>query len=216
MSRFRIGLTVALALALSLAVLPRAALAGHHRHHGGVSVFVGPVFPRHVFPRPFIPFGFFVPPAVVYVSPPVVYSPPPVVYASPPSVYYQPPAAPPPMPTVIQYPHGRYELRGDGITTPYVWVWIPNPPPPPPPAAPPAVPSASSPAASSAGVVAAAPRADKIYRFTDERGVTTFTNVPPTNRVAQSQEVTANLLAVSVPDPGTRGVQPPPSAAARR
>ena len=45
-------------------------------------------------------------------------------------------------PTVIYYAHGRYELRGDGIQTPYQWVWIPNPPPPPPPpAAPPAPPS---------------------------------------------------------------------------
>ena len=36
----------------------------------------------------------------------------------------------------VQYPHGRYELRGDGVNTAYQWVWIPNaPPPPPPPAA---------------------------------------------------------------------------------
>jgi len=56
-------------------------------------------------------------------------------------VYVQAPA-PAPAPAqqyanVVQYPHGRYELRGDGIRTPYQWVWIPNPPPPPP-AAPPA------------------------------------------------------------------------------
>jgi hypothetical protein len=43
-----------------------------------------------------------------------------------------PPPPPPPMPTVVQYPHGRHELRGDGVTTAYHWVWIPNPPPPPP------------------------------------------------------------------------------------
>ena len=40
-------------------------------------------------------------------------------------------------PTVVQYPNGRYELHGDGIYTPYQWIWIPNarplPPPPPPP-----------------------------------------------------------------------------------
>src|SRR5262245_59025954 len=68
-------------------------------------------------------------------------------------------------------PRGRYELRGDGVTTPYVWAWIPNPPPPPPPAAPPpAEPPASidplSPAAvpsgriTSAGPVRAPPRLD--------------------------------------------------------
>jgi hypothetical protein len=39
---------------------------------------------------------------------------------------------------VVQYPEGRYELRGDGSArSPYYWVWIPagatppNPPPPP-------------------------------------------------------------------------------------
>ena len=51
--------------------------------------------------------------------------------------------------TVVQYPQGRYELRGDGVSVPYYWVWIPiqyyayapappapgypEPPPPPPP-----------------------------------------------------------------------------------
>ena len=44
--------------------------------------------------------------------------------------------------TVVHYPQGRYELRGDGVTVPYHWVWIPvqyyayhaAPPPPAPPA----------------------------------------------------------------------------------
>jgi hypothetical protein len=31
---------------------------------------------------------------------------------------------------VVQYAHGRYELRGDGLNVPYAWVWIPNAPPP--------------------------------------------------------------------------------------
>ncbi|HXG02068.1 MAG TPA: hypothetical protein VNO23_01465 [Candidatus Binatia bacterium] len=63
-----------------------------------------------------------------------------VVYTTvvhPPAVvHYHPvvPAPPPPTPTVIQYPHGRYELQLHGSQ--YVWVWIPNVPPPPP--APPA------------------------------------------------------------------------------
>jgi hypothetical protein len=37
---------------------------------------------------------------------------------------------------VVTYPEGRYELRGDGVATPYYWVWIPRgatPPSPPPP-----------------------------------------------------------------------------------
>jgi hypothetical protein len=44
--------------------------------------------------------------------------------------------------TVVQYPYGRYELAGDGVSVPYYWVWVPNQPgltPPPPP-----VPSAAA------------------------------------------------------------------------
>jgi hypothetical protein len=67
-------------------------------------------------------------PVTVVTQPAVVYAPAPVVVASAPGV------APP---TVIQYPHGRYELHWTGQQ--YVWVWfpaVPAPPPPPPPAAP--------------------------------------------------------------------------------
>jgi hypothetical protein len=68
------------------------------------------------------------------------YAPPPqpaVVYAPP--VYYAR-RPPPAIVRVVHYPHGRYELYGDGITTAYQWVWIPAPPPPapPPPVLPPA------------------------------------------------------------------------------
>lgn len=81
-----------------------------------------------------------------FVYPPPVYAYPPVYVAAPPAemVY-----VPPPPPTVIRYPHGRYELRTDGAQ--YTWVWIPNPPPPPsyaPPSAPtppPAGPSSLAP-----------------------------------------------------------------------
>jgi hypothetical protein len=63
----------------------------------------------------------------VVARPAVVYYEAPVVYQAPPPAY----------PTVVQYPHGRYELRLQGQQ--YVWVWIPAvplvpPPPPPPPA----------------------------------------------------------------------------------
>jgi hypothetical protein len=41
---------------------------------------------------------------------------------------------------VVNYPNGRYELYGDGMNTPYYWVWIPAgatlPAPPPPPVIP--------------------------------------------------------------------------------
>ena len=57
------------------------------------------------------------------------------LYAPPPQVVVVQPA--PVYPTVVQYAHGRYELHGDGILTPYQWVWVPHarplPPPPPPP-----------------------------------------------------------------------------------
>jgi hypothetical protein len=45
-----------------------------------------------------------------------------------------------PTTSVVQYPTGRYELRGDGASVPYSWVWIPAQPmvaaPPPPVGAP--------------------------------------------------------------------------------
>jgi hypothetical protein len=84
-------------------------------------------------------------PAPVYSAPPPAYSTPPPAYSAPPAYGRQAYAAPASaQPTVIQYPHGRYELRGDGIRTAYQWVWIPNPPiAPPPPDAPPAPPAAS-------------------------------------------------------------------------
>jgi hypothetical protein len=57
------------------------------------------------------------------------------VYVPPAQVVVVRPA--PTYPTVVQYANGRYELHGDGIYTPYQWVWIPNapllPPMPPPP-----------------------------------------------------------------------------------
>jgi hypothetical protein len=68
-------------------------------------------------------------------SKPLAYSPPPT-YVLP----YTPPVnntfsmSPPssPTPSVVEFPTGRYELRGDGITEPYRWVWIPKPPTTPP------------------------------------------------------------------------------------
>ncbi len=100
----------------------------------------GPVlFPRPVFATP------------VYPAPVYVAAPPQVIYAPPPQLTFVPPPTPAP-PTVIQYPHGRYELRGDGVTMAYQWVWIPSPPPAPParyeqPATPPSPPAAAPSAA---------------------------------------------------------------------
>ena len=205
MRRWPIVLTVSMAL-VGIVFAPRMALAGghhrghHHRHHShGAPVFVGPVVTQPFFQppfiarpffhglvaRPFVPFGVvtspvvvFTPPPVVYSPPPIVYSPPPVVYAPPPVAYYPPPPPappPPPMPRIIQYPHGRYELQGDGVTTPYHWVWIPNPPPPPPPSAPPEAPPSAPPVIPESAQTAPSVHG-RIYSWTDERGVTTWTD----------------------------------------
>lgn len=197
-----------IALTLGLTLTPATALANHGGFHGG-RVGVGPVLGGPVAARPFVPhplvahpffhrpfFRPFVPFGVI-ASPVVIYAPPPVAYSAPPAFYYYPPPPtgsmavapePPPMPTVVQYPTGRYELRGDGVTTPYVWVWIPNPPPappPPPPAEPPAPPT---PPARSAPPV----HRSELYRWTDEQGVVHWTDrwdaVPEPYR-AQSKRV---------------------------
>ncbi len=113
------------------------------------------------------------PPAVP--SPPVVYTPSPVYTAPVSTASVAPSPPPPPMPSVVEYPTGRYELRGDGLTTAYTWVWIPNPP-----AAPPSGPpgDAPAPAPAPAGPPAAAPppRSSQLYSWTDEHQVVHWTN----------------------------------------
>lgn len=134
-------------VACALVVLLVAGVAVPAAHAGGrtaTNVALG-LASFAVFNQLFWPLAYGRP---VYVASPVYAAP---IYVERP-IYYQqvyvPPAAStqaPPYATVVQYPHGRYELRGDGIQTPYQWVWIPNPPPPPPPpAAAPAPPPAPS------------------------------------------------------------------------
>src|SRR5712692_9016626 len=178
-------------LTLGLALTPAAAFANHGGFHGGrVAVgqvaggpvvsrpfvthpfvphpFVAHPFLHHRFFRPFVPFGVITSPVVIYAPPPVAYSAPPVSYGPPLTVgNFAVPQAPAPMPTVVQYPHGRYELRGDGVTTAYTWVWVPNPPPPPPPPAAPPEPQS---------VPAPPPARSQIYSWTDAQGVTIWTN----------------------------------------
>lgn len=174
-----------LVLVVSLALAPTAALAerGHGRAVGsrvigGGRPFVSHPFVSHRFFRPFIPFGVIASPVIVYAPPPVYYGAP--AYYGPPA-YYDPPAAysppvggmvsvaPSSMPNVVQYPHGRYELRGDGVTTPYTWVWIPNPPPPPPP-------PAASPAGAPVSGDPSPARHSQLYRWTDEQDVAHWTD----------------------------------------
>ena len=154
-----------------------------------------PFFRRPFFHRSFIP--FWTSPVVVYAPPPVFYGPSayhddsPAIY-SPQAVYtpaavYSPPAgyspsmsgtmsvvpAPPPTPSVIEYPTGRYELRGDGVTTPYTWVWIPNPPTSPPPGPPS---EASVPPILPASGDQSPARPRQLYRWTDEQGAMHWTD----------------------------------------
>ena len=79
----------------------------------------------------------------------------------------------PPMPTLVEHPSGWYQLRGDGVTTAYSWVWIPKPPVPLSPSIEP-VPSARGPDAPDRSARARDDRGPA-YHWTDG-GVTTWTN----------------------------------------
>ena len=146
---------------------------GRHHHHGHHGALRAPFFfPLVAGPSVVVTSPLVVAPAPVYVAPPVAYGPQ-APYAYGGSAAY---AAPPPMPRVVEFPTGRYELRGDGVYTPYAWVWVPNPPvappPPPPPTAPPSPPaSGSGPPGTRTATVTAV-----LYRWTDEQGVTTWTD----------------------------------------
>jgi hypothetical protein len=73
-----------------------------------------------------------------------LYAPPPVYPA--PAAYVTAPAypvvssvtaeGPPAVRREVVYAHGRHVLLGDGVRTPYQWVWVPNPPAGTPPAPP--------------------------------------------------------------------------------
>jgi hypothetical protein len=170
---------------------------------GGSTLGVGrsvavPFPPHHFGPRP--PFRPSFPiavvggvPAVVYAAPPSdqAYYPPdyyPPAYYPPayydPSMSYAPPSgtvsfAPDPSQKIVQFPTGRYEMRGDGVSSPYTWVWIPNPPTSPPPAAPtepPAAPTAQPAAEPGSSSPPSAARISRLYRWTDEQGSVHWTD----------------------------------------
>jgi len=100
-------------------------------------------------------------PAPPYAAPPV-YVPVmvPVVNSAVPAM--------PARPSMIEFPEGRYELRGDGLSSPYTWVWIPNAP-----TTPPAYSSSPTPPnADDRSTV----RRSQLYRWVDEQGVTHMTD----------------------------------------
>lgn len=91
---------------------------------------------------------YYYPYSSPYAYPYATYAPAPVYYA--PTYYAQPPVsyAAPAAPAIqreVVYAHGRHVLYGDGVRTPYQWVWVPSRPaepasravPPPPAGAPP-------------------------------------------------------------------------------
>jgi uncharacterized protein DUF4124 len=172
--------------ALTVGALPAGALADARDYPGLLGDGArlrnsGRLNPDHRhFRRPFFffPGTVIIAPSYIYATPPAYYAPPPPVIYTPPA-YYPPPAYPanyyapppravsppppptaPPEPHVVEFDSGRYELRGDGLHEPYTWVWVPKAP-----TAPPGQASAPRPPAT-------------IYRWVDERGVTTLTDDP--------------------------------------
>jgi hypothetical protein len=146
---------------------------GFHGHgfHGHGFIAVGPgccwggpwwwgyspyYYPPYYYPPPvaYYPPPYSSPPS--YYGPPASYGPPPVRYAPPSATVSVAPARP--TPNVAQFATGRYELRGDGVSIPYAWVWIPNPPTAPPQAVRPNPPSEAA-------------RVSPVYRWIDEQGV---------------------------------------------
>jgi uncharacterized protein DUF4124 len=190
-----VALTAATALTPTDALAQRAPGRGHGGG-GGSSTRVGA---HHFAPGSFgsrshFHHGFGHQGGFVVFAPPLWYGPDPYYYppvAYDPGTAYAPPtygtaslAPPPPMPSVVQYPTGRYELRGDGFTTPYQWIWIPNPPAAPPAPPPPAVQSA--PSGPPAPTKPEPPGNTTVYRWTDAQGVLHLTDrldsVPPPYR----------------------------------
>jgi hypothetical protein len=113
-------------LAILTALVPMAAEAWgrHHGFHRGGRVFVsvGVGFPCCGFyPWPYY-YPYYYP--AYYPAPTVVYSSP-----APATTYTQPQA--PQVEREVVFAEGRYILQGDGVSTPYKWVWVPNPPAPP-------------------------------------------------------------------------------------
>ena len=145
----------------------------HERDHRRPTVLLHPGLPFRG-PAPGIRFGL-APPYYGY-GPRTYVAPPPIYYDSgaayvPPPPSYVPDAtvSVAPGPRVVEHPNGRYELRGDGVSSPYTWIWVPKPPAAPPLEPPPPPPSA-------APEPAEPPRQTEIYRWTDETGAVHWTD----------------------------------------
>ena len=91
-------------------------MAGSH-----IDVGIGIVAPYAYSPYPYYYQPYY--PPYLYAYPYPVYSPP-VVVVEPAPIYVAPPA--PPVQREVVYPTGRYVLHGDGVYSPYQWIWIPQ------------------------------------------------------------------------------------------
>jgi hypothetical protein len=117
-------------LTILMALVPLAAEAsgrGHRGFHRGGRVFVsvGVGFPCCGFsPWPYY-YPYYYP---TYYPAPMVYTAPAATYTAPATTYSQ---QAPQVDREVIFPEGRYILHGDGVTTAYKWVWVPNPPAPP-------------------------------------------------------------------------------------
>ncbi len=146
LTRRLLGVVLIAVLLLGVAVPAHAGVAGDVALGlAAFAVFNQLVFAAHAYTYPpayaypSAAYPVYAYPTGVYASAPVVYTSPRVV-TSPPVVVASPSA-----PAVVRYPHGRWELRGDGVGVAYQWVWIPAPlPPPPPPAGEPPAPPPSA------------------------------------------------------------------------
>lgn len=127
-------------VALGATLVAVSPLAAHAHGAVGAALALGAFATFAILTAPFFAVAAY--PAVAYPTP--VYATPPAYYAAPPVAYAPTPATPAVQREVI-YPHGRHVLYGDGVTTAYRWVWVPNPPPPPAPAVVPPPPAGAPP-----------------------------------------------------------------------
>jgi hypothetical protein len=138
---------------------------------GAWSPFYGYPSPCYGYPGAYGAYdgGTYDPPPAAFTIPATYAAPRPQPVAS------VPPVPPPPMPEVVEYSTGRYQLRDDGTGNAYRWVWIPNPPAGPPAESGP--PDTSPPAR---------PGPSRLFRWKDDEGVLHVTNlwedVPPQYR----------------------------------
>jgi hypothetical protein len=120
---------VAMLVTLLLAIAPMPAQAG------GAAVNAALALGAFAVLSPFFVLGALAQP---FYAPQPVYAAPGAYVTAPayPVVSSAPAAPPPAVRREVVYAHGRHVLLGDGVRTPYQWVWVPNPPAGTPPAPP--------------------------------------------------------------------------------